>query len=571
MGATRTMPNTRKGNLTARFVATVTEPGRHTDGPGAHGLAILVTATGAKCWVQRIVIQSKRCQLGLGGYPIVSLAEARVKAFENHKLARAGGDPLAFKRRADVPTFAEAAEKVHAIHRPTWKNDRHAASWLTCLREYAFPRIGDQRVSDVTARDVMAILLPIWHTRAETARRVRQRIGTVMKWAITQGFRSDNPAGEAVGAALPRNTSGPPRHHRALPYDEVAGALATVRASSAGMAVRLAFEFLVLTAARSGEVRLATWNEIDFGARTWTVPGERMKAGREHRVPLAPRAVEVLHETRMLRDESQLLFPGTRRGRPLSDMTLSKLLRGLGINAVPHGFRSSFRDWAGETTGFPREVLETALAHVNPNKVEAAYARSDLFERRRELMEAWSRYLDPATAAVVGLGGRRAREGALPEPGGTAAGLPRHRRRRRDDEQPHGGRDPGAAGWPPLEDARRGRTRASAGPGARDAAPPAWREGRSRNDYRPRADHRDRHPDRPAVLPVMSAEEALDRLAAAARRAPGGERSNVERDVAVVRAALEDRAAAWRIADAASEAARDERRAPGRPMGGVEA
>ena len=397
----------RKGTLTARFVATVTEPGRYGDGRGGHGLRLVVTPTGARCWIQRLVIRGKRCQLGLGGYPLVTLAEARNKAFENHKLARAGGDPLALKRRADVPTFAESAARVHEIHRPGWRNPKHAAQWIAALREYAFPRIGERPVSDVTAQDVMAVLLPIWHSRAETAKRVRQRIGAVMKWAIAEGHRLDNPAGEILTAALPRNNgNGGPRHHRALPYGEVAGALATVRASGAGMSTRLAFEFLVLTAARSGEVRLATWDEIDMDAATWTVPGERMKAGREHRVPLSDRALAILDEARVLRDATNLAFPGTRRG-PLSDMTLSKLLRDLGIDAVPHGFRSSFRDWAGECTNFPREVCETALAHVNPNKVEAAYARSDLFEKRRELMEWWARFLNPAPADVVILDARR--------------------------------------------------------------------------------------------------------------------------------------------------------------------
>ena len=387
------MAGTRKGSLTARFVATVTQPGRYRDGPGGHGLGLLVTPTGARCWFQRIVIRGKSCDLGLGGYPLVSLAEARNKAFENRKLARAGGDPLALKRRADVPTFAAAAARVHEIHGPGWRNPKHAAQWLSSLREYAFPQFGERPVSDVTAQDVMAVLLPIWHSKPETAKRVRQRIGVVMRWVIAEGHRLDNPAGEILTAALPRHNGGP-RHHRALPYGEVAGAIAAVRASGAGISTRLAFEFLVLTAARSGEVRLAAWDEIDVEARVWTVPGERMKAGREHRVPLCARALAVLDEARILRDATGLVFPGTRRG-PLSGMTLSKLLRDLGIDAVPHGFRSSFSDWAGECTSFPREVCETALAHVNTNKVEAAYARSDLFEKRRELMHAWARYLNP--------------------------------------------------------------------------------------------------------------------------------------------------------------------------------
>ena len=401
------MASTRKGALTARFIATVTEPGRYGDGPGGHGLRLVVTPNGARCWIQRLVIRGKRCQLGLGGYPLVTLAEARNKAFENRKLARAGGDPLALKRRADVPAFAEAAARVHEIHGPGWRNPKHAAQWLSSLREYAFPRFGDRPVSDVTAQDVMAVLLPIWHSKPETAKRVRQRIGAVMRWAIAEGHRLDNPAGDILTAALPRNNGNGPRHHRALPYGEVAGALAAVRASGAGMSTRLAFEFLVLTAARSGEVRLATWDEIDEEARVWTVPASRMKGGCEHRVPLSGAALEVLRQAREIGGRTGLVFPSVT-GKALSDSTLSKLIREIGIEAVPHGFRSSFRDWAGEQTSYPREVCETALAHVNPNKVEAAYARSDLFEKRRELMTAWARYLNPAPADVVSLDARRA-------------------------------------------------------------------------------------------------------------------------------------------------------------------
>ena len=402
------MASTRKGALTARFVATVTEPGRYGDGPGGHGLRLVVTPNGARCWIQRLVIRGKRCHLGLGGYPLVTLAVARNKAFENRKLARAGGDPLALKRRPDVPTFAKAAARVHEIHGPGWRNPKHAAQWITTLRKYAFPQFGERPVSDVTAQDVMGVLLPIWHSKPETARRVRQRIGTVMRWAIAEGHRLDNPAGEILTAALPRNNgNGGPRHHRALPYGEVAGAIAAVRASGAGMSTRLAFEFLVLTAARSGEVRLATWTEIDMDAATWTVPASRMKSGCEHRVPLSDAALDVLRQVRELGSRTGLVFPSVT-GNALSDSTLSKLLRENGIPAVPHGFRSSFRDWAGEQTSYPRDVCETALAHVNPNKVEAAYARSDLFEKRRDLMTAWARYLNPEPADVVSLDARRA-------------------------------------------------------------------------------------------------------------------------------------------------------------------
>ena len=247
----------------------------------------------------------------------------------------------------------------------------------------------------------MAVLMPIWNEKPETARRVRQRISTVMKWAVAQGYRADNPAGDAIGAALPRHNGKSKHHHRALPHGEVAAAIETVRSSGAGIAVKLAFELLILTAARSGEVRLATWEEIDKDSRTWTVPATRMKAGLEHRVPLSGRTLAILDEARAIDDGSGLIFPGMRVGKPLSDMTLSKLMRDLGLDGVPHGFRSSFRDWAAECTNAPPAVMEAALAHTVRNKVEAAYNRTDLFERRRTLMDQWAAYLNGDDERVV--------------------------------------------------------------------------------------------------------------------------------------------------------------------------
>ena len=359
------------------------EPGKHYD---AHGLFLKVEPGGTRRWVQRIVIHGRRRDIGLGGFPLVTLAEARQQAFANRKLARAGGDPIALKRQQSVPTFEEAAESVITLHAGNWRDGgKTRAQWQASLRDYAMPRLGRLHVSAVTTADVMAVLLPIWHDKRETARRVRQQIGTVMKWAVAQGHRQNNPAGEAIAAALPRN-SVVRKHMAALPHGDVADALARVRASAAGTSTKLAFEFLVLTAARSGDVRLATWDEIDLLAAVWTVPAERMKAQREHRVPLCERTVEILTEARSLRDGSRLVFPSPR-GKASSDMTLLKLVREQGIAAVPHGFRSSFRDWAAERTNHPRDVVEAALAHVARNKVEAAYARSDLFERRRQLMD----------------------------------------------------------------------------------------------------------------------------------------------------------------------------------------
>ena len=237
----------------------------------------------------------------------------------------------------------------------------------------------------------MAVLLPIWNTKPQAARAVRRRVSVVMRWAMAQGYRTDDPAGDAIGAALPRN-NGRRQHHRALGFAEVAGAIATVQASAASRATILAFEFLVLTACRSGEVRGAVWNEMKLEAREWRIPPDRMKTDREHRVPLSTRALAVLREARTLADNSGLVFPSLRGGQ-ISEATMAKLLRELGVGAVPHGFRSSFRDWAAECSDAPREVCELALAHVNTNAIEAAYRRSDLFERRRLLMDDWAKYV----------------------------------------------------------------------------------------------------------------------------------------------------------------------------------
>ena len=384
--------------LSARLVATAL-PGFYCDG---HGLNLRVDPTGARRWVQRLVVRGKARTLGLGGYPLVSLKEARDKAFANRKLAREGGDPLAEKHKARaMPTFKEAAGIVLELKRGGWRNPKHAKDWPASLERYVFPRFGTRPVSEIATADVLGVLNPIWHDKPETARRVRQRIGAVMKWAVAMEYRTDNPAGDALGQALGRQ-SDVTRHMRALPHREVTGAIETVKGSNAIAATKLAFEFLVLTAARSSEVRLATWDEIDLDAAVWAVPGERMKSKREHRAPLSTRALEVLNEARALSDEDGLVFPSPP-GNALSDSTLSKLLREIGIQAVPHGFRSSFRDWAAESTNTPREVQEAALAHVNPNKVEAAYARSDLFDKRRVLMEQWAGYLNQEGGAVVAM------------------------------------------------------------------------------------------------------------------------------------------------------------------------
>ena len=364
-------------------------PGRHADG---NGLYLFVQPSGTRSWIQRLLIRGRRRELGLGSVALVPLAEAREKARANRKLARQGGDPLAEKRRAEgIPTFAEAAMRVLEQKRDGWRNPKHSREWLSSLSRFAFPRIGRMPVSEVTSADVLEILTPLWHRKLATAKRVRQRLGAVLEWAVAMEFRIDNPC-DRIGPVL-----GPQQdvteHRQAVPHREVGAVIRRVGASAALPGVKLALEFLVLTAARWGEVRWAEWEEIDRSGRVWTVPARRMKTNRRHRVPLCGRALKILEAAQTLEGGAGPLVFTHGGGKPLHDSTLRRLLRKLGIAAVPHGFRSTFRDWAGEETDHPREVIEAALAHVVRNRVEAAYARSDLFERRRVLMEDWARYL----------------------------------------------------------------------------------------------------------------------------------------------------------------------------------
>ena len=374
--------------LSAPFVRSA-PPGRHCDG---NGLYLYVQKTGTRSWIQRLVIRGRKRELGLGSVELVSLAEAREQALANRKLARAGGDPLAEKRRlVGVPTFAEAAKRVVEQKRAGWRSSAHARNWFRTLEIHAFPRIGDVAVSEVTSGDVLEILTPIWHTKAPTARFVHMRVRAVLEWAIAMEWRTDNPCDRILHLLGPQHDV--VTHHRALPHGEVAAAIAKVQAAEPGRVDSLAFEFMVLTAARGAEIRGAVWSEIDQDAGVWTIPASRMKTAREHRVPLCGRALEILEAARKLAGgESPVVFVSDR-GRQLATKRLNRLLGKHGIAAVPHGFRSSFRDWAAEKTDHPREVVEAALAHVVKNKVEAAYMRTDLFERRRRLMADWEAYV----------------------------------------------------------------------------------------------------------------------------------------------------------------------------------
>ena len=386
--------------LSTTFARGVSRAGRYCDG---NGLYLEVKPTGSRSWIQRIVIRGRRRELGLGGFPLVSLKAAREAAADNRRAARSGRDPLADKRRgAGMPTFAEAAERVWADKHPGWRHPRHARDWLASLARYAFPRIGRTPVCDVTSADVLDTLRHVWHLRPETARRLRQRIGAVMQWAVAMQYRTDNPCDGIKPVLGPQQDL--VRHMPALHHADVHRAIETVRATSATPAVKLAFEFLVLTATRSGEARGAAWAEIDLPARVWTIPAARTKAGREHRVPLSRRAVQILDAARALdHGSSPLVFP-SQGGRPIGETRLSRLLKEHEVAAVPHGFRSSFRDWAAEATNHPREVIEAALGHVVTNRTEAAYARSDLFERRRRLMNEWAAYLQGGQGRMLPFG-----------------------------------------------------------------------------------------------------------------------------------------------------------------------
>ena len=374
--------------LSAAFVRSA-PPGRHCDG---NGLYLYVQKAGTRSWIQRLVVRGRKRELGLGSVALVSLAEAREQALANRKLARTGGDPMAEKRRSvGIPTFAEAARRVIEQKRAGWRSAVVPRNWHRSLEIHAFPRIGRVPVSEVTSADVLEILTPIWHAKPPTARIVRHRIRAVLEWAIAMDWRTDNPCDRLLPVLGSQNHV--VRHRKALPHGEVGAAIEKVRAANAGKVDALAFEFLVLTAARGVEVRGAAWSEIDREERVWTVPASRMKTTRAHRVPLCGRALEILGEARKLGGGgSPIVFVG-KHGRAMGGEQMGRLLGKHRITAVPHGFRSSFRDWAAEETDHPWEVVEAALAHVVRNPVEAAYMRSDLFERRRRLMDDWASYL----------------------------------------------------------------------------------------------------------------------------------------------------------------------------------
>jgi integrase len=379
------------GQLSATGVKAMKEPGRFADGDG---LYLVVGASGSKSWICRVQKAGRRRDFGLGSASKVNLALARERARQIRTWVEMGLDP-AFERHkaAGIPTFREATAKVYAIHNKTWRNGKHQAQWLRTLEQFAFPMIGDVRVSEVTGPMIRDVLAKIWLTKPETARRVRQRIGAVLDWAYSSGYRQTETPTRSITKGLPRQ----PRkdgHFAAMPFADVPAFIKLLRQRESFS--RMALEFAILTAARSGEVRGCVWDEIDMAAATWTVPAERMKAAREHLVPLSEPALRILARCAELRiGGSALVFPGSKPKMPMSDMTLTKLLREMKQAVTAHGFRSSFRDWASEMTTVQGEIAEAALAHTVRDKTEAAYRRGNLFEKRRILMADWAAYCCP--------------------------------------------------------------------------------------------------------------------------------------------------------------------------------
>jgi integrase len=398
--------------LTALRAKGAKAPGLYGDGKG---LCLRVSEGAGKSWVLRYMLNGRAREMGIGSYSDYTLSEARERARQYRKLVKEGVDPIELRRerrgavlteRAKTVTFREAAEAYIKAHQVGWRNPKHAKQWPATLEAYVYPIFGPLSVQTIDVGLVMRSIEPIWATKPETASRVRGRIESILDWATARGYRQgENPARWRghLENLLPKKTKvRRVEHHAALPYTELPGFMAELRAQE-GVAAH-AFEFAILTVARTGEVIGARWSEINLDERLWTIPAERMKSGKEHRVPLCERAVELLKQMQKIR-EGEFVFPGGKARRPLSNMAFLMLLRRMGRgDLTAHGFRSTFSDWVTEKTNFPSEVREMALAHTVSDKVEAAYRRGDMLQKRRDLAAAWARYCsEPPGANVVDL------------------------------------------------------------------------------------------------------------------------------------------------------------------------
>ena len=393
------------GKLTKKLVQNL-GAGRHGDG---NGLYLVVDPSGARRWIVRVVVKGQRnkkgaplrTDFGLGNGDLVTLHQARERALEYRRMAKQGLNPR-FHGKQEVPTFEEIAQQVHIERLPTWKNAKHGQQWINTLRDYAFPKIGRMPVDSVGQPEVLMCLSPIWTEKHETARRLSQRIKTVLDVAKSKGFRvGENPITEIKDAKVLPKVTAKPKHHKAMKWQEVPNLYLELQTRNA-MAAK-ALMFTCLTGSRTSEVLEMEWSEVNLENHIWTCPAERMKGGVTHRVPLTAEMIEIIEPLQAM--ASKFVFEGQKRHQPLSNMSMLMLLRRMKMEGVTvHGFRSTFRDWVSETTNTPREISEMSLAHKVGSIVEQAYARSDLLDKRRLLMERWSKYVANQETNIVRIG-----------------------------------------------------------------------------------------------------------------------------------------------------------------------
>ena len=386
--------------LTAMTVKKLSKPGKYADG---NNLYLQIDISGARRWILRLTVGHRRRDMGLGSTMIVSLEEARQLARLYRGIAKSGGDPFLErqKERGFKVTFAYCAQKVHELNKPTWKNEKFALQWYSSLENHVLPKIGELPVSQITSSDILSVLSPIWNTRTDTARKLKQRIRLIIKWARAKGFfQGDDPV-ELAEQALPRKKRSD-NHHKSLSYKDVPDLIVKIKESKISLPTQLAIQFTILSACRTSEVLRASWDEIDMQNLIWTIPAKRMKTGKIHEVPISSGMKEVLKDAKDKIDSPDYIFSSDQSGKELSNNTLRLAVqKRLGVDTTIHGMRSSFKDWASETTNFANEVSEMALAHVIPNKTEAAYRRGNLMDKRRHLMQMWSDFVNDNQNKVI--------------------------------------------------------------------------------------------------------------------------------------------------------------------------
>ena len=394
------MANSNK--LTPLKVKKATAVGRYADG---NCLYLLIDKFGSKRWVLRLVVRGKRRDMGLGSAKLVGLEEARDLARTYRRVAREGGDPFLERvtSKGCLVTFREAAFQVHELNAPTWKNKKHSDQWIASLENHVFPMIGDTAISEMTSSDILRVLSPIWVEKSDTAKKIRQRLRMVIKWAKAQGFYEGDDPVELAEQALPRiKPSG--EHFKSASYEDLPEIVSRLQSSQISLPTRLALEFLILSACRTTEVLEAHWSEINLHKRLWAIPAERMKANKLHEVPLTDRMIEILEMATIMKADTGLVFPSQINGKALSNNTLRLALqKRLKVDATVHGMRSAFKDWAAETTGYANEVSEMALGHAISSRVEAAYRRGNLLTKRKQMMADWADYVAGKQNKVISL------------------------------------------------------------------------------------------------------------------------------------------------------------------------